>query len=419
MNKKLKTKLERLPQSPGVYFFKDKDGKNLYIGKASSIRTRVKSYFLKNLILSRGAWLVKMLEEVRDIDFEKTDSVLEALLLEARLIKKYKPRFNTKEKDDKSFSFVFITKEDFPVVSLVRERDLLNNKKKFSEGYVFGPFPKAKLLKEGLNIIRKIFPFRDEKCYLSKSKIKRPCFNYQLGLCPGVCVGEISSTEYKKNIINIRLFFQGKKNKVISNLEKQRDTFSKKLKFEKADKTQKKINALKHIKDVSLLKNNDFESFESYVFRKKRNKKSFRVEGYDVSHLAGTYVVGVFSVVEDSKIIKEHYRKFRIKNSPGINDTKALEEVLIRRMNHREWRLPDIIVVDGGIAQRNVASAVLKKNNKSISVVAVLKDKNHRPFQFLGNMDLINKYKKEIVLANTEAHRFAVSYHRSLREKIK
>lgn len=418
MNKKLKTKLERLPQNPGVYSFKNKEGEILYIGKASSIRTRVKSYFLKNLIKSRGAWLVKMLEDVRDVDFEETDSVLEALLLEARLIKKYKPRFNTKEKDDKSFSFVLITKEDFPVVSLVRERDLLKNKIKFSEGYVFGPFPKAKLLKEGLSIIRKIFPFRDEKCSFSKSKIKRPCFNYQLGLCPGVCVGEISSAEYKKNIVNIKLFFQGKKNKVISNLEKQRDTFSRKLEFEKADKEQKRINALKHIKDVSLLKNNDFESFESSVFKKQKNKKSFRVEGYDVSHLAGTSVVGVFSVVEDSKSKKEHYRKFRIRNSPGINDTKALEEILSRRMNHKEWRFPDLVVVDGGRAQKNVATSVLKKINKSISVVAVIKDKNHRPFQFLGNKNLINKYKKEIVLANTEAHRFAVSYHRSLREKF-
>ena len=418
MNKKLKLKLEKLPQDSGVYYFMNESKDIIYIGKASSLRSRVKSYFLKNLVKSRGAWLVKMLEEVSDVGFEKTDSVLEALLLEARLIKKYQPRFNTKEKDDKSFSYVLITKEDFPVLSLVRERDLLKSRKNISIGYLFGPFPRANLLKEALGIIRKIFPFRDEKCSLSKLSKGKPCFNYQIGLCPGVCVGDISSSEYKKNINNVRLFFQGKKDKIISNLEKQRDSYSKKLNFEEADKTQKKIDALRHIKDISLLKNNDFESFESSIFKKKEIRNIFRIEGYDISHLSGSSVVGVFSVVENNETKKNDYRKFKVKNNPGINDTKALEEILSRRMNHKEWKFPNIIVVDGGVAQKNVVTLLLKKLKKDIPVVAVVKDKNHRPYRYLGNEDLIKKHKKGIVLANMEAHRFAVSYHRFLREKF-
>ncbi len=420
MDNFIKKKIKELPKSPGVYFFKNKSNKILYIGKASSIKDRVRSYFTNNLNEVRSPWLVHMLPDIYYIDFEKTDSALEALLLEARLIKKHQPIFNSKEKDDKSFNYVVITKEKFPVIRLIREKDLFNKKESISTLHIFGPFPHSRLLKEALYIVRRIFPFRDEKCIPAKEKgnlYSKPCFSRQIKLCPGVCTGEISSTDYKRTVGYIRLFFQGYKKEIIKRLEKDRDLFSKKRMFEKAGEVQKKIQTLEHIRDISLLNDPAFENINEDYFKEKKDK-NFRVEGYDIAHISGSFVVGVFSVIEGGYVKKSDYRKFRIKENPAIDDTASLRELIQRRIKHSEWRLPDLIVVDGGVAQKNVAISVLSEFKKEIPVVAVTKDKNHRPYSYLGNKKLIGRYKDEIILSNMEAHRFVLSYHKKLREKI-
>lgn len=422
MKKDLKLKLKSLPQKPGVYFFKDALGNILYIGKAVSLKDRVKSYFKDDLEESRSTWIARMLSEIEDVEVEGTDSAIEALILEAKLIKEHQPSFNRKEKDDKSFNYVVITKEHFPVICIVRERDL--KKKNINAEGVFGPFPQGVLLKDALRIVRKIFPFRDEKCVpaeLQKGRSPKPCFNKQIGLCPGVCIGEISVGEYKKRIKNIKLFFQGRKREIIKRLEKERDHLSGKREFEKAGEVQRKIYALRHIRDVSLLSNSGFErSLNKNISDSILEKKSsdFRIEGYDIAHTFGSFTVGVFSVVEMSEPKKSDYRKFRIKKDPRMDDLKALKEVLSRRMGHEEWPLPDLIVVDGGVAQKEAVKEILKSNGKNIPVIAVSKDKNHRPHRYYGDKEFLHSYKEEIVLANMEAHRFALSYHRSLREKI-
>ncbi len=420
----LKTQFIKIPKSPGVYFFKNRKGEVLYIGKAVSLRDRVRSYFGPDLEKTRSSWIARMREEIDDVDFEKTDSTLEALLLEARLIKKHKPPFNSREKDDKSFSYVLITKEELPVVGLIRERELYKNKDKIKPLHIFGPFPQGGLLKEALKIIRKIFPFRDEKCmpaYLQKSRTPKPCFNWQIELCPGTCVGEISAREYGKLIGHLSLFFQGKKGQLIRKLEKERDIYSKKQEFEKAGETQRRIKALEHIRDISLLKDFDFEDSRSNLRREEKEapKTSYRIEGYDIAHTSGAFVVGAFSVVEGGKLKKSDYRKFKIKEKPGIDDTKALKEVIRRRMSHEDWELPNLVVVDGGVAQKNAVTLALREAGRSIQVVAVTKDKNHRPHRYHGDKKIIDLYKKEIVSANMEAHRFALFYHRSLREKMR
>src|SRR3989344_1131670 len=175
----------KLPDAPGVYFFKR--GKNiLYIGKATSLKDRVKSYFVRDILLTRSPLIGKMLEEAEKIEFIETDSVLEALILEANEIKKHQPPANSRDKDDKSYLYLTITKEDFPKVVITRGSG------------TYGPFPHSSELKEALKIIRRIFPFRDEKCKITP-KLK-PCFNAQLGLCPGPCAGWITKREYRKNI---------------------------------------------------------------------------------------------------------------------------------------------------------------------------------------------------------------------------
>lgn len=395
----------KLPATPGVYFFCGARKKILYIGKASSLRSRVRSYFRKDVIKSRGEHIVSMVLQAKSVDFVVTDSVLEALILEADLIKKYKPIFNTKEKDDKSFNHVVITKEDFPRVLLMRGKELFETEaSKFK--YISGPFPQGTVLKSALKIVRKIFPFRD-KC---KTSFGKPCFNRQIGLCPGVCTGEISKKDYAKVITNIKLFFEGKKSTIIKNLEKEMSMFAKKLEFEKAGNIKKTIFALKHIRDVALLK-----SYSDNI----SNRDTFRIEAYDIAHLSGKFAVGVMTVIKDGELSKQEYRKFKIKGFEGVDDTKALAEVLERRLGHQEWQLPRLIVVDGGKAQKNTAERILKKYDIEIPVVGVVKDERHRPRKIIGNKVYAKKYENEILLSNSEAHRFAIRYHRSLRGKIK
>src|SRR3989344_2275170 len=199
-------KKSKLPDEPGVYMFK-KGKKILYIGKAASLRDRVRSYFSSDLGKGRAPTIVKMVEDADSVDWQTTDSVLEPLIVEANLIKRHQPPANVDEKDNKSFNYVVITKESppaggFPRVLIVRGRELFQNWKKADIKYLFGPFPGGLSLKEALKIVRKIFPFRD-KCLpcvalAKQGKFCRPCFNRQIGLCPGVCSGEMSQEEYAK-----------------------------------------------------------------------------------------------------------------------------------------------------------------------------------------------------------------------------
>lgn len=388
-----------LPDAPGVYFFYGRKKELLYVGKATSLKDRVKSYFAHDILLTRGQKIVKMLEEAERVEFMQTDSVLEALILEANQIKKHQPPANSREKDDKSYNYVLITKEDFPKILVERGKNLQLVKEKIWKN--FGPFPHAGELREALKIIRKIFPYRDNKCKLGG----RPCFNAQIGLCPGPCAGRISKKDYRKIIRNLALFFEGKKEKVIRNLEKEMLALAKLELFEEAEKVKRKIFALEHIQDIALIKRDLGES---------GTKECFRIEAYDIAHISGTNVVGVMTVVEDGEVNKSQYRKFKIKADKN-DDVKNLKEVLERRLNHPEWPMPQLVVVDGGLGQLNAAREVLKKRGIEISAVSVVKDDRHKAKAVLNLID--KSQERGILLANAEAHRFAIGYHRKLRTK--
>lgn len=392
-----------LPDAPGVYLFLGKNREILYIGKATSLKDRVKSYFVRDILMTRSPLIAKMLEEAKKIEFFQTDSVLEALLLEASMIKKSQSIYNSREKDDKSYNYVVITKEDYPRLLIVRGRDLQYGlpREALAE---WGPFPHGGELKEALKIIRKIFPYRDSKCKLNG----KPCFNAQIGLCPGPCAGRISKKNYKKIIHHLELFFEAKKPQLIKSLEKEMRLFAKEQKFEEAEKVKRQIFALNHIQDIALIKS-DLKS------RILNPKSTFRIEAYDIAHISGTNVVGVMVVVEDGELAKSQYRKFRIHDDQN-NDTANLKEVLTRRLAHPEWRFPDLIVVDGGKGQINVTKEVLGKAGLNIAVVSVVKDERHKAREILGSGQS-SALTKSILLANSEAHRFAISYHRKLRGK--
>ena len=196
-----------LPDSPGVYFFRDNEGNILYIGKATSLQDRVRSYFNPDLMKARGLRLVSMVTAADTVTYQETGSVLEALLLESKLIKDHVPPYNTKEKDNKSFTCIVITKEEYPRVLAVRIREFEKRFTKKDVLEVYGPFASLTQLRAAMKIIRRMFPYYD---YCDPNQGKA-CFNAQIGLCPGVCTGVISPAEYKIHISNIRKLFEWKK----------------------------------------------------------------------------------------------------------------------------------------------------------------------------------------------------------------
>lgn len=422
-----KKKTNKIPDAPGVYFFLDKHKKIIYIGKAACLRDRVRSYFSTDLVDGRGSRIVGMVNEATSLSHQKTDSVLEALILEANLIKKHQPPYNVEQKDNKSFNYVVITKESasrqtpaggFPRVLLVRGRELYQGWNKADIKYLFGPFPEGGSLKEAVKVIRKIFPFRD-KCIPCgqipansrelAGKKKRagtdcnPCFNRQIGLCPGVCSGEISKEEYVHTIRNIKDLFEGNFHGLKRRLAQEMNAAAKGERFEEAAVLRRQIHALEHIRDVSLLKTERVSS-----------GGGARIEAFDVAHTSGTETVAVMTVVSNSEALKAAYRKFKI-HSATNDDVAALKEALSRRLDHSEWPLPRVFVVDGGEGQVRAAERVLKDVRVAVPVVGVVKNEFHKPERLIGDKRAIEAYERDILLANNEAHRFAVNFHRQRR----
>lgn len=393
-----------LPDAPGVYFFRDTEGNILYIGKATSLKDRVRSYFNPDLMKQRGLRLVSMITASDSVTFQETASVLEALLLESKLIKEHEPPYNAREKDNKSFTCVVITKEAYPRVLAMRIRDFEKRYTKREVQYVYGPFASLSQLRVALKIIRRMFPYHDY-CDYDQGK---PCFNAQIKLCPGVCVGLISKEEYKRHINNIRKLFEGKKTEIKKDLEKQMKEYSKNMEFEKAVQARNTLFALDHIKDINLIQDEEIMSFKD---------AAFRIESYDVAHISGTDRVGVMTVIEGKEKMKAEYRRFKLPEKTN-DDYEGLREILLRRFSHKEWRFPDLIVIDGGVGHKQTAEKVLVHLGLLIPVVSVVKDERHKPKDILGRAEHVDNHTKEILLANHEAHRFAIGYHKVLRDKL-
>lgn len=392
---------KKLPDTPGVYFFLGPRKKILYIGKATSLRSRVRSYFDADIATKRSPLIAQMVAEARSIDFRKTDSVLEALILEANLITHWKPAYNTDGKDDKSFNYVVITNEEIPRVLMVRAHELYQTYEESELRRVFGPFPHAAQLKEALHLVRKIFPFFDtRKPVLAKmtpheaGKIR---FNQQIGVYPSM----LSRDEYARSIRHIILLFEGKKPLLVRELKQEMKRAASEQRFEDAERAKRQMFALTHLRDIALIKED-----------MAAGPGDFRIEAYDIAHLGGKAMTGVMVVVEDGVAKKSDYRKFKIRTVAASNDTKALKEVLERRLGHSEWPLPNLIVVDGGQAQINAAESVLATFGYMIPVASVVKDDKHRARDIMGDQLHRKLREKEILLANAEAHRFAIAYHR-------
>lgn len=422
-----------LPDSPGVYFFYDQKNVLLYIGKATSLKKRVGSYFTK----AHDRRITEMIGRIAKIDYLETPTVIEALVLEANQIKTKKPKYNILERDDKSFLYLTITNEKFPRPILQHGLDLerlginpfdkqLSEKAKKNFLAVFGPYTSGGALRKSLDLLRKIIPWSNcqppEITGRSKS-----CFSVHLGLCPGVCSGTIEQKDYQKIIHQLILFFEGKTSRLISQIKKDMKTASANLDFETAAKLRNKIFALEHIQDVAVISREDSD----LPFAKPEGfgaDLSGRIEAYDISNISGTAAVASMVVFKNRKPDKKEYRKFKIKTIKEVNDVAMMEEVLRRRLlrvqkQPKAWPLPEVFVIDGGEGQVNKVNQILKEFVLKIPVIGLAKgfDRKQDRLVFASNdkelARLAVRGKELFQQARDEAHRFAVKYHRAVRQK--
>ncbi len=403
-----------LPDLPGVYLFK-KGRQVLYVGKATSLRDRVRSYFDDDLIATRGPRIVDMVTRADRVSHETASTVLEALVREAALIKKYQPKANVEGKDDKTFLYVVITREEWPRVLIVRGKDL--GKSDVPLSHTFGPFPNGTQLKEALRLIRKIFPFYDTpKPVTTKSGHlhARIEFNRQIGQYPHLPFealakkGALDQKAYRQTIRRVALLLSGRVTELRKALERDMKQAAAEERFEEAAELRRELFALDHVQDVSLIKKEREEERAGFA--------GARIEAYDTAHLAGRDAIGVMVAVVDGVPEKKAYRTFRIKGVQKNDDIASLREVLVRRLGHPEWPLPNVIVVDGGKAQKKATEAVLAEASLAIPVVAVVKDERHRPREITGAR-AARASEADIVLANSESHRFSLSQHRKARSR--
>ncbi|PLX25804.1 hypothetical protein C0580_01360 [Candidatus Parcubacteria bacterium] len=382
----LKEKAKKFPNSPGVYYWYSQKGDVLYVGRATSLKRRIAQYFQKKLLDLR---IEEMVSLAHNIKYKETETILDSVVLEANEIKKYWPKYNVVQKDDKSFIYIVIPKREYSYPMLVRAREL----KKFptNKAHVFGPYQSAHLAKTALKIIRRIFPW--STCQASQGK---PCFEYQIGMCAGICVDKIGKKEYQENIKNIILFLSGKKKQLLKKLSKE---------------SPEQAESMKHIQDVALISREDINIGAVN-----------RVEGYDISHLTGKEPYGAMVVFSGGLPDKAEYRLFKIKTAPRHDDLRALEEVISRRLAHKEWPKPDIMMIDGGKPQVDFVSQLLRSKNINIPIVGISKYSGDKLIFSRGASkafkDLANNLKDVLLQSRDEAHRFGRNASRRKR-KIK
>lgn len=414
----LKKKVKSLPDKPGVYLFFDADKNLIYIGKATSLKNRVRSYFdfgEKGKKVKSGRPIERFVDEVINIKYEETDSVIEAVILESNLIKKHQPRYNVDGKDNKSWNYLYLTKENFPRLRTIRARELEVNQTKIDTRNLFGPFPGVKTSELGKILHKLFFVSRCEQ----KTKAK-PCFDRQIGQCLGVCTGEITTDEYKEKVITpLRLFLRGNKKRLIKNLEKKMTKVAEEEDFEEARRLRDQVKHLKKIQDITLINRDFFANLYEKI-----STSDIKIEAYDISNLGETRKVGSMATIVGDEPDKSLYRKFKIKTVEGQSDVDCLAEVLSRRLKHTEWEMPDIFLVDGGKPQVNKVQKIMNKKQIEIPIIGIAKGKDRKKNEFIYNKtnkkipELIRGNERALIKARDEAHRFAIKFQREQRKLV-
>jgi len=429
LNPKIEKQLTKLPHKSGVYLFLDGRGRIIYVGKAADLKNRVRSYFRKSETASPLKF--RLAEKTAKIKWLKIDSEIEALILEAELIKKRRPDFNVLLKDSSDYFYVGFTREAFPKVFITHQPNKIKNKELRIKNYFIGPFTDGTALKNALKTVRKVFPF----C-TCRQPHKRPCLNAEMGRCPGVCclLPELAAKQpdfkkklrrYRKNIAAFKKIIAGKKKKLASDLSREMKKAAGEENFERAAMLRDQIENLRKIfshKKVLFSKSEaaSWPAINKMIQRLLGVGRDFRrIEAYDVSHISGKSAVGAMVVFQSGKASPGDYRRFKIKAAERRDDPAMIKEIIRRRINHSEWPLPDLILVDGGAAQLNAAEICLKESRLDIAAAALAKGKNELHARRFKKPRRLNSLPPELKLfflkIRDQAHRFAVKYHRESR----
>jgi excinuclease ABC subunit C len=418
--------LTLLPSSAGIYIYLNITGEIIYVGKAINLKKRVTSYFKREDAL--GPKTQSLVSQIENITFKTVGSEIEALILEAKYIKKYRPKFNSLLKDDKSYIYIVITKDKLPKI-YAAFKSQLDDKVDY-----FGPFPSGGAVKSILRTLRHIFP------YLSKKHSKNQCLYCHIGLCPGP---NPELKDYRKNISKIKRFLNGGVGKIIKNLNKQMLLASKSQDYEKALHYRQQIDSINYVVSGWHNLNNLFEKTdlpEDDISRAKSelmttltpyfsNLKSInRIDTFDISNLGSHYFVGSMVVFDNDKIDHQLYRKFKIYSKDTPDDQFMIREVVFRRLNHPEWGIPSIIMVDGGKPQVNAALQAVKYHDSlshdfdDLVIIGLAKKfetivvKHHHEWVEI-NLPKNSSALRLLQRLRDEAHRFANRYRKELISK--
>ena len=418
----------------------DSNGQIIYVGKAKSLANRVGQYFQKNL---RDGKTKQLVENISELQIIEVFSELEALILEAALIRKFRPKYNISLKDDKSYLYIVIRKEgDFKKVLTARRNDVLKSDR------CSGPFPDSQTAKYIVRAIRRIFPFRD--CSLAKfakyQKLGSPCLYGHIGLCPAPCVGRVSKQEYQANINRIAQFLQGKQKNIVGDMRKKMSRYAKNMEYEEAEKVRKILTRFEYVQqsfraprefmENPYLVDDIYEMALKELVDVLPMLKSLprRIECYDVANISGKAAAVSMVVAINGRLEKREYKKFKIKLEETPNDVFMLKEALTRRFLHEthddlaHWGLPDLVVVDGGKGQVGVAVDIVTSLGLDIPIIGLAKKEETVVFRHCEERsDEANPEYQELRLPKTsealkllqrlrdESHRFARVYHHHLR----
>ncbi|TWT60004.1 excinuclease ABC subunit UvrC [Rubinisphaera italica] len=422
-------KVRQFPTTPGVYLMKDAEDRVIYVGKAVNLRSRAGSYFLAAAKTERRT--AELVTAIVDIDYISTESEVDALLLEARLIKDIQPRFNTELKDDKTFPYLEITtREDFPRVEFTRAPRDKNSK-------LYGPFTSAGQLRETITVLQKIFQFRtcslDIDASDEKWKWYRPCLLASIHQCTAPCNFRISKEEYRKDIQKLKLFLDGQRTKLYRDLEKEMQQASKDLQFEKAAAIRDQINSLKKIElrgDIQT----DQQPEVFYIDPKKGmaglkkilnlSELPRRIEGMDIAHLQGGETVASLVQFIDGLPFKHGYRRYKIRTVAGVDDFASMREVVSRRMRGLQKAgesFPDLLLIDGGKGQLNAALEAMRAIDiEPPMTISLAKREEEIYIPGESQPKKVSRHSYGLRLlqyVRDESHRFAQHYHHILRRK--
>ena len=413
MNVELKQKLSKLPDSPGVYFHKNKDGEVIYVGKAAVLKNRVRQYFQNS---KKDPKTEALVSEFFDTDWIKVDTEMDALFLESEMIKRYKPKWNILLRDDKTVTYIKITmNEEVPYLSFTRTP--LDDKATY-----VGPFYGKLAIENAVRVLRKIFP------YYTKPYTGKKTLNTDLGLTPGIEIGKTTPAEYKKTLKKLIRYLEGGREKLLKDLEKEMKKASAAGNFEAAAKARDQLMGLSELRKKIIFSSEEFLDISSdqalLDLQKMLGLKEppRRIEGYDISHQSGSNAVGSMVVFINGASARDKYRKFKIRTG-GSDDLKSMVEVISRRLKHQEWDFPDLIVLDGGITQVNAVLPLVEPlgipvigrdksgdHSKSAEVKIIFDNK-------LIKLDKSSHVARLIARIDEESHRFAITYHTLLKRK--